>query len=179
MAKIAKVKKREVSFRSRAARRGSSPTTEIAKKPSVEETDYKPWLHSTQSAGISKKKKTKQLTRAQKARQQKGLEHGERNVDKLERKVAGSKAKRSKIDARRAAWEDLNDELVNVTGNSTTSKPIKNASKSEKPTKDVQAMEDVEIDEPALPQASIYLKETEKAEPVDAAVAEVEIDDIG
>ncbi|KAK5122172.1 hypothetical protein LTR85_004418 [Meristemomyces frigidus] len=113
MAKTAKVKKREVSFRSRAARRGESPPPkELAVKAPAEETDYKPWLHNAQGAGISKKKKAKQLTRQQKERQQRALERADVLVDKHERKVADSKARSKKIQARAKDWEELNEALV-------------------------------------------------------------------
>jgi hypothetical protein len=78
----------------------------------TEEPDYKPWLHSAQNAGISKKKKTKQLTRQQKLRQQRGLENAERNLDKHEKKVADSKTRGKKVQARRMEWEDLNERIV-------------------------------------------------------------------
>jgi hypothetical protein len=111
MAKTAKVKKREVSIHSRAARRGEdSARPEVAAKP--EETDYKPWLHGAQNAGIHKKKKVKSLTRQQKMRQQKGLEHAERNLDKLEKKVTDSKGRAKKVQARRQDWEELNDRIA-------------------------------------------------------------------
>jgi hypothetical protein len=81
-------------------------------KAPTEETEYKPWLHSAQNAGISKKKKNKQLTRQQKLRQQRGLENAERNMDKHEKKVADSKTRGKKVQARRTEWEELNDKIV-------------------------------------------------------------------
>ncbi|KAK3721557.1 hypothetical protein LTR37_003113 [Vermiconidia calcicola] len=114
MAKTPKVKKREVSFHSRAARRGatSPPPKDLEVKPPTNETEYKPWLHNAQNAGISKKKKSKPLSRQQRQRQQKGLEHGERNVDRMEKKVADSKTRGRKVQARRTEWEELNDRIV-------------------------------------------------------------------
>ena len=67
--------------------------------------------HSAQNAGISKKKKTKQLTRQQKLRQQRGLENAERNLDKHEKKVADSKTRGKKVQARRVVWEELNEKI--------------------------------------------------------------------
>ncbi len=102
-----------VSIHSRAARRGvSPPSKDLAVKASTEETEYKPWLHSAQNAGISKKKKSKQLTRQQKLRQQRGLENAERNMDRHEKKVADSKTRGKKVQARRTEWEELNDKIV-------------------------------------------------------------------
>ncbi|KAK3701208.1 hypothetical protein LTR37_015587 [Vermiconidia calcicola] len=114
MAKTPKVKKREVSFHSRAARRGatSPPPKDLEVKPPTNETEYKPWLHNAQNAGIGKKKKSKPLSRQQRQRQQKGLEHGERNVDRMEKKVADSKTRGRKVQARRTEWEELNDRIV-------------------------------------------------------------------
>ncbi|KAK5162804.1 uncharacterized protein LTR77_011176 [Saxophila tyrrhenica] len=109
--KTPKVKKREVSVRSRAARRGNAPppTEGPAVKSKEKATEYTPWLHNAQNSGISKKKKTKQLTRQQKQRQQKGLEHAERNIDKLEKKVADSKKRGKRLQARTKQWEELNE----------------------------------------------------------------------
>jgi predicted RNase H-like nuclease (RuvC/YqgF family) len=136
MAKTAKVKKREVSIHSRAARRGEdSARPEVIAKP--EETDYKPWLHNAQNAGIHKRKKVKSLTRQQKMRQQKGLEHAERNLDKLEKKVTDSKGRAKKVQARRQDWEELNDRIAGKENREE---------KVEKSAKDgVKAMEGVEM----------------------------------
>ncbi|KAK4977811.1 hypothetical protein LTR42_002186 [Elasticomyces elasticus] len=115
MAKTPKVKKREVSFRSRAARRGASPPVKDAPanaKPAVKETEYKPWLHNAQNAGISKKQKAKPLKRQQKVRQAKAMEKADAVVDKLERKVADSKARSKRIQSRAKAWEELNEQAV-------------------------------------------------------------------
>lgn len=100
----------EVSVHSRAARR-EEPKTEVAKGATVE-SDYKPWLHSTQSGAIQKKPKKKVLTRAQKARQQKGIEKAEQDAEKLEKKIADSKKSAKNIKARAADWDDLNEDVV-------------------------------------------------------------------
>lgn len=99
----------EVSFRSRAARRQSSPPplSGIASKSKADDAEQ-PWLYHAQNAGISKKKKAKQLTRQQRLRQQKGMEHAERNIDKLEKKLKDSKQRGKKVQERRAQWDDLN-----------------------------------------------------------------------
>lgn len=69
-------------------------------------------MYRTQNAGITKKKKMpKQLTRQQKLRQQRGLENAERNIDKHEKKVADSKNRGRKVQARRKEWEELNEKL--------------------------------------------------------------------
>ena len=103
----------EVSIHSRAARRGASPPPKDLKtKPApAEESDYKPWLHNAQNAGVSKKKKTKNLSHQQRLRQQRALEKADANVDKLEKKVANSKSRGKKVNARRMDWEELNEKL--------------------------------------------------------------------
>ncbi|KAK3113405.1 hypothetical protein LTR53_009339 [Teratosphaeriaceae sp. CCFEE 6253] len=113
MAKTPKVKKREVSFRSRAARRGASPPLAkdgVAAKPApaAKETEYKPWLHSAQNAGITKKQKAKPLKRQQRERQQRAIEKADAVVNKLERKVADSKARSKRVQSRAKAWDELN-----------------------------------------------------------------------
>lgn len=75
------------------------------------ETEYKPWLHTVQNAGVTKRKKAKQLTRQQKVRQQRALEKADAVVDKLDRKVANSKARSKKVQARAKDWDELNEEF--------------------------------------------------------------------
>lgn len=103
---------------SRAARRGASPPSKdllAAKAPEKEEKEYKPWLHGAQNAGIQKKQKKKQLTRAQKLRQQKGLDRAEADLDKLEKKVVESKKRAARIQNRAVDWEDLDHKVVAVS----------------------------------------------------------------
>lgn len=102
----------EVSVHSRAARRGNDTTADLRRTARVEETEYKPWLHNAQNAGIGKKKKGKRLTHGQRVRQQKGLDNAERNMDKMEKKVANSKQRGKKVKARRVDWSELNDEIA-------------------------------------------------------------------
>lgn len=100
----------EVSVHSRAARRAASPPPKT-KGGAVAETEYKPWLHSVQNGGIAKKK-TKQLTRQQKLRQQRGVEKADVTNAKLEKKVEDSKGRARRVQARRADWEALNEEAA-------------------------------------------------------------------
>ncbi|SMR46038.1 unnamed protein product [Zymoseptoria tritici ST99CH_1E4] len=145
MAKTPKVKKREVKVNSRAARRGASPAPKDAEvKATTTETDYKPWLHTPQGAGISKKKKTKTLTRQQRARQERGLEKAAAIGGKLEKKVADSTNRGRKVDARRADWEELNEKIA---GKKLKKESKSKAMKSEdtgapKPMEDVVIMAD-------------------------------------
>lgn len=69
-------------------------------------------MHTPQGAGITKKKKTKTLTRQQAVRQQRALEKADAITNKLEKKVADSTNRGRKVDARRADWEELNDKIA-------------------------------------------------------------------
>ncbi|RMZ06470.1 hypothetical protein D0860_05525, partial [Hortaea werneckii] len=113
MGKVPKAtKKREVSVHSRAARRGEEPPSkDLAVKSASVQSDYKPWLHNAQNAAVGKKKKSKQLSRQQKQRQQKALEKADVNVDKLQSRIADSKARGKRVQARRKDWEELNENL--------------------------------------------------------------------
>lgn len=98
---------------SRAARRAASPPpikTGSGAGRTVVEADYKPWLHSPQNAGVGKKK-TKQLTRQQKLRQQRGMEKADVNEAKLEKKIEDSKSRARRVQARAADWEELNEKI--------------------------------------------------------------------
>jgi hypothetical protein len=50
------------------------------------------------------------LTRAQKQRQLKALEHGERNADRLEKDIANSKHRGRRTQTRAQNWEEINAE---------------------------------------------------------------------
>ncbi|CAD0111869.1 unnamed protein product, partial [Aureobasidium uvarum] len=100
-----------VSTRSRAARREASPGINLDKsitseKTTKESADYYSGAHD---AGISKKKKQKPMTRAQRMRKEKGLERAEANMDVLHTKKAKSFVRARRIDDRRATWEAMND----------------------------------------------------------------------
>ncbi|KAF2216548.1 hypothetical protein CERZMDRAFT_104785 [Cercospora zeae-maydis SCOH1-5] len=112
MAKVPKVKKKGVSVHSRAARRGAEPARKDleAIKPPKEEKDYKPWLHNAQNAGIQKKQKKKQLTTAQRRRQEKALEKADAISGKHEKKVADSKRRSARTQTRAKEWEELNEQ---------------------------------------------------------------------
>lgn len=92
---------------SRAARREASPSINVDKslkaiKAPAESVDFSPRSqHTAQDAGISKKKKQKPMTRAQRVRQQKAVERADRNFDVLEQNVLKSKARARRTDDRR------------------------------------------------------------------------------
>lgn len=96
------------SVHSRAARRGTSPSNANKSLESIPraEVPTKPSsiLAAHASAGVSKKKpKAKALTRAQRQRQQKGIERAEVVIDQLENKVAKSVGKAKVINARKVS----------------------------------------------------------------------------
>ncbi|KAE8162106.1 Alb1-domain-containing protein [Aspergillus tamarii] len=108
-------KARVQSKHSRAARRAASPSLDVDKSlttlPRAEDTviQRESILSDRANAGVSKKKsKTKGLTKAQRARQQKGIERAENIMDQLETKVEKSLKRGKTVKARRAEWEDLN-----------------------------------------------------------------------
>lgn len=111
MAKVPKIKKKEVNVRSRAGRRGESPETapKATPKGSVDEPSDS-WMFGAQSAGVHKKApKAKKMTRAQRERHLKAIEHGERNTDRHETYVAKSKHRGRRTQSRRAGWEEVNE----------------------------------------------------------------------
>ncbi|EFR04658.1 hypothetical protein MGYG_07663 [Nannizzia gypsea CBS 118893] len=162
MAKTPKLKSnaRSKSVHSRAARREVSPSVNIDKSltsiPRAERTSTSvPAVLGTQhNSGVSKKGK-KPKSRAQRLRQEKGLERAEVVLDKREKKVNKSVRKFSGVRARKATWDDLNKKI------------------SRAPEKEKEETKDIDIDDidemeaettvPA-PQASIHIP-TEAVEP--------------
>ncbi|KAL6709148.1 hypothetical protein ACN47E_001964 [Coniothyrium glycines] len=121
MAKTAKVKKRQVTVHSRAARRAASPSLNLdpsAKPTQTKRSSVSPSRPSTinphalaaKDAGIIKKQKKSNLTRGQRIRQQKGLERAADNMDKLESKRLKSLGKEKVVKERAKGWEDINEE---------------------------------------------------------------------
>ena len=186
MAKTPKVKKRgiygmlsslestdfrtEVSFRSRAARRGASPPAKplTATKAQAKETEYKPWLHNAQNAGITKKQKVKPLKRQQKVRQQKAMEKADAVVDKLERKVADSKARSKRIQSRAKAWDELNARPAKVEKTLGEEGALSDGMTEEG---DGHGMEDVEV---AEPESAVTVVDPSSAALATATAPEVE-----
>lgn len=108
MAKVAKLKKKEESTRSRAYRRQASPepATKVT-KGSVDDNDS--WMYGAANAGVHKKApKAKKMSRAQRERQVKAMEHAERNADRHEKYVADSKHRGRRTQTRRKDWEEIN-----------------------------------------------------------------------
>ncbi|KAI1909769.1 hypothetical protein LOZ61_004832 [Ophidiomyces ophidiicola] len=111
--KTPRLKSKGASTRSRAARRDTSPGVDIdnslSSLPRAERTSTTTHsvLGARHDSSVSKKKQKRQ-TRAQRLRQEKGLERAEVVMDKTEQKVAKSLKKGKVVKARRAAWDDLN-----------------------------------------------------------------------
>jgi hypothetical protein len=105
---------------SRAARRAASPSIDLDKtilKKTTRDSaspsrpsQAKPHALAAQNAGIQKKAKKGNMTRAQRLRHQKGLERAADNFDKMELKVVKSLGKERNIKERSKGWEDVNDE---------------------------------------------------------------------
>ncbi|KAF2681511.1 hypothetical protein K458DRAFT_309438 [Lentithecium fluviatile CBS 122367] len=120
MAKTAKVKKRQSTLHSRAARRAVSPSdpsisksldksmTRSSASPPPHPASTKPHVLAAQNAGITKKSKSKPVKRAQRLRQLKGMERAADNMDKLELKRMKSVGKEKKVKERAKGWEEVN-----------------------------------------------------------------------
>ncbi|KAJ5629857.1 hypothetical protein N7528_003514 [Penicillium herquei] len=102
----------------RAARRAASPSLELdrslrsaprAESPAAERPSV---LAERRSSGIQKKQKGKNLTRAQRLRQQKGMDRAEAVLDQLEIKKAKSVSRAKNVKARAADWEALNTKAL-------------------------------------------------------------------
>ncbi|PLB44252.1 hypothetical protein P170DRAFT_440566 [Aspergillus steynii IBT 23096] len=112
-------KTRTQSKHSRAARREASPSLEVDKSvmslPRVEETSLPrdSILADRANAGVSKKQaKPRNKSRAQRQKQQKGIERAENVIDQMEKKVTKSVSRAKTVKARRGEWEDLNRKSV-------------------------------------------------------------------
>ncbi|CAI7593063.1 unnamed protein product [Penicillium glandicola] len=108
-------KSRNQSQRSRAARRAASPSLDLDKSvtslPRAESpTTTRPSvLADRTTSGVQKKqKKNDKVSRAQRLRQQKGMDRAEAVMDQLEIKKAKSLARGKTVNSRRADWEDTN-----------------------------------------------------------------------
>ncbi|KAI9794912.1 MAG: hypothetical protein M1833_007359 [Piccolia ochrophora] len=122
MGKTPNLKKQSQSAHSRAARRAVSPSINTDKslktaKPPEESLDYRPSVLAIhQGAGVTKKtKRGRALSTKQRKRQQKGLERAELVIDRTEKKILKSVGRGKTTKARRAAWDELNEKLVDGT----------------------------------------------------------------
>ncbi|KAL1302338.1 hypothetical protein AAFC00_002745 [Neodothiora populina] len=119
MGKFAKAKKAgQISSHSRAARRAASPSLDVDKsitslKAPVDAVDYNPKSSGVHDGGISKKKNTKHMTRAQRLRHEKGLNRADQVIDILEQKRMKSGAREKRTKDRAGDWEELNKKYAN------------------------------------------------------------------
>ncbi|KAH8425204.1 Alb1 domain-containing protein [Aspergillus melleus] len=112
-------KTRTQSKHSRAARRAASPSLDVDKSvmslPRVEETALPrdSVLADRANSGVSKKQsKPRNKSRAQRQKQQNGIERAESVMDQMEKKVSNSVSRAKAVKARRGEWEDLNRKSV-------------------------------------------------------------------
>ncbi|KAK2748112.1 hypothetical protein FQN57_001235 [Myotisia sp. PD_48] len=123
MAKTAKLKSstKSKSVRSRAARREGSPSLNLDKSLTSLERAEKtaPTIPSVLGAqhgsGVSKKSKKPAKSRAQRLRQEKGLERAEMVMDIKDKKINRSLHKVNGVNARKATWDDLNKKIARTT----------------------------------------------------------------
>ncbi|CAL5870859.1 uncharacterized protein PFLUO_LOCUS5100 [Penicillium psychrofluorescens] len=108
-------KNRPLSQHSRAARRAASPSLDLDKSlrtlPRAESPtgQHSSVLSERANSGVQKRqKKGKNVSKAQRLRQQKGLERAEAVVDQMQVKLAKSANRQKTINSRRADWEDTN-----------------------------------------------------------------------
>lgn len=108
-----------MTVHSRAARRAASPSIDLDKKLKQTTRDSaspsrpsqaKPHALAAQHAGIQKKQKKGNMTRAQRMRHEKGLERAAAVMDKRQVKVVKSLGKQTNIKERAMGWEDVNGE---------------------------------------------------------------------
>ncbi|TKA64930.1 hypothetical protein B0A55_11710 [Friedmanniomyces simplex] len=145
-------------------------------KPSIKETDYKPWLHNAQNAGITKKQKVKPLKRQQKVRQQRAVEKADAVVDKLERKVADSKARSKRIQSRAKAWEELNAMSAPVKKTAAEEIAAEAAVLGAEGGREERDMEDVAVPVPETTDVSVDFVATPTA--ATATEIEAEVDEV-
>lgn len=185
MAKVPNIKKKAVSVRSRAGRRADSPepAPKNAPKGTVDEKADS-WMYGATNAGIHKKApKEKKLTRAQRQRQLKAIEHGERNVDRLEKSVAKSKLRGKRTQNRAQTWEEINAEKAAEKA----AKMKKNVDEGKEEMDGVEseeedapdAMKDLEVQQSAfaLPEQNLGQSTSVAQEPTPVSAAAEDIDD--
>ncbi|PYH97961.1 hypothetical protein BO71DRAFT_447517 [Aspergillus ellipticus CBS 707.79] len=108
-------KSKPQSKHSRAARRAASPSLDVDKSltslPRAQDTTLQreSILSERANAGVSKKPSRKTAkSRAQRLRQQKGMDRAEAVMDQLETKVTKSVTRAKAVNNRRAEWEEQN-----------------------------------------------------------------------
>jgi len=89
-------------------------------------------------------------------RQQKGLEHGERNTARLEKKIADSKKRSKKVQERAKEWETLNEEVkakesekIEAVGGVVVDEVAAKAKQEEDGAKEVEGVEMLDAEQPS------------------------------
>lgn len=143
-----------VTVHSRAARRAASPSIDLDKKLKQTTRDstspsrpsqVKPHALLAQNAGIQKKNRKGNMTRAQRLRHQKGLERAADNLDKMEVKVVKSFSKENTVKERSKQWEDVNGEGKKKKKKTTVSEEEELAAKKEREWVSDEEMDDTEV----------------------------------
>jgi polynucleotide 5'-kinase involved in rRNA processing len=129
------------------------------------------------------------LTRAQRQRQLKAIEHGERNQDRLEKSVAKSKLRGKRTQSRAQTWEEINAEkaakiakvMAEGTGADMGGAESEEDEEEETMGEDAgDAMKDLD-QQPALPEQNLGQASSVAQEPTpvlqQASVAVEDIDD--
>ncbi|KAF2706075.1 hypothetical protein K504DRAFT_505794 [Pleomassaria siparia CBS 279.74] len=125
MAKTGKMKKKQSTIHSRAARRAVSPSINLDKSVKSTTRDSSPPKTKTSTSialgarptGITKSKsKSKPLKRQQRVRRERGLERAVDVMDKREVKVQKSVVKEKKVVERKKGWEEVNVEKGRLLG---------------------------------------------------------------
>ncbi|KIW00022.1 uncharacterized protein PV09_08374 [Verruconis gallopava] len=122
MSKTAKAKTRKPSIHSRAARRATSPSLVGNVDKSLKDvqppkrTSHAHLFAGARDAGVAKRKKGKQRTRAQLERQRRGAERAEAVKGQLETKLEKSLGKLKTIRDRRKDWDVLNADSAAAVG---------------------------------------------------------------
>jgi hypothetical protein len=168
----------EVTVHSRAARRAASPSIDLDKslKPTTRDStspsrpsQAKPHALAAQNAGIQKKQKKGNMTRAQRIRHEKGLERAAAVMDKRQVKVVKSLGKQDNIKERAKQWEDVNGE-----GKKNKKKKTSSLEEADKDDAEAKSMGWVDVDDENMDENDAAQDGQVKGEnkPVDTAVSE-------
>ncbi|KAJ5881043.1 uncharacterized protein N7473_012096 [Penicillium subrubescens] len=151
----------------RAARRGAEPSLNLDKSltslPRAESTTVQrpSLLVDRATAGVQKKRKDgKRMTKAQRLRQQKGMDRAEAVMDQLEIKKAKSLTRAKFIKERRADWEEMNKKSSAFAALQQT-EDVEEDDEEDNDDDDAMATENIEPSAPLM--ASIFAPKSTNA----------------
>ncbi|KAJ5370618.1 uncharacterized protein N7496_006710 [Penicillium cataractarum] len=162
----------------RAARRGASPSLDLdksltslprAESPTVQRPSL---LVDRANAGVQKKKSNgKKISKAQRLRQQKGMERAEAVLDQLEIKKAKSITRAKSIKERRGDWEEMNKKSTAFAALQQTQEVDDDEDDDDDENDDAMATEQLDPSNPMM--ASIFAPQSTNtvSNPVAAASA--------